>query len=206
MRRGRQGVGRGFTLLEMMVSIAILSLLLSLAVGPYNLYRSRQEANQCAQGLAAVLKQTATYALRNESYAYFHILSATTYEIRVQRMLPGPDGVIGTSDDTYAYEPMRGGGSEANPTGFDISVETPRARLSPVGAYIAFGPKGWLNEAQVASDTYGYTHGGNAVQTETLGAASYTYYSLTVSSGSGKGQTYNILVYKNGRVKVVLVP
>lgn len=202
MRRGRRGVGRGFSLLEMMVSIAILSILLSMAAGPYNQYRSRQEANQCAQGLASVLKQTASYALRNESYAYFHILSPTTYEIRVQRMLPGPDGIIGTTDDTYAYEPMRGGGSEAAPTGFDISAETPRARLSPVGAYIAFGPKGWLNEVQVASDTYGYTHG-ITVATETLGAISYTYYPLTVSSGPSVGQTYTIRVYKNGRVKVI---
>jgi len=202
MRTGRRGGQRGFTLLEMMVSIGVLAILLTLAVGPYNDYRTRQEANQCAQGLAAVFKQTATYALRNESYAYFHILSSSTYEIRVQRNLPGADGVIGTSDDTYAYEALRGGGTEGAPTGFDVSLETPRARLSPVGAYIAFGPKGWLNEAQVGSDTYGYTHG-VSVQTETLNSVSYTYYPITVSSGSKPGMTYTIRVYKNGRVKVI---
>jgi prepilin-type N-terminal cleavage/methylation domain-containing protein len=67
-RRARQIGGKGFTLIELMISIAIIGILAAIAVGLFSGFAKRAKQSEAKELLSAIYTSEATYFAESNAY------------------------------------------------------------------------------------------------------------------------------------------
>ena len=142
MKAKRQANRRsgGFTLIELMITVALIGILSATAISGFRLYQLRSKRSEAAANLAA---------LRTTQLAYFHeaggfVPAPSSPGIAV----PGPDKQNWTA---VGFSPIPGAGFDLigwqpeGPTYYDYDTNA------------AFGPNGWAFTAAAYGDTDGDT-------------------------------------------------
>jgi prepilin-type N-terminal cleavage/methylation domain-containing protein len=174
---------RGFTLLELMVSISILMAAFVILLPRWNTIYSTQMCNQAAQQMASDIRRMSTESLKGETYCY---LATTPTGYIVYRIPSTYSSVVNN------WTILKN---------LDFKREFGRVSFSFGGnTAILIGPKGW----PVAAGSEPAVLGGAANVTASLQTTDGKgqYYKFTCSAGTGI-QTYTVKLYTNGRVVVV---
>jgi type IV pilus assembly protein PilE len=82
--------GRGFTLIELMITVAILGILAGIAYPSYESYMRRSKRSEAQQLLAAIANREAQYLL--DSRMYTNIIGATGLNANTERWTCTPSG------------------------------------------------------------------------------------------------------------------
>ena len=184
-RHHRRLQQRGFTLIELFISISILLFISVLILPQWSGYRAKQDANQVAQEIAGTLKQLSANAARYETCYFISLNSTSGYT-------------------TYTGTQTYGGSYAASVSKVrDWSREYGRARItnpSSGSGRITYGPRGWVVDATTipaAASAFPTT------LSSTADFANGPYYTITVSSDSNDAsKTFSVIAYLNGTVKV----
>jgi len=182
---------RGFSLVEVIISIALLSIIMALVLPPFTNYRTQQFAGQAAEELAADCRRMSAEALRREGYFYVKIVNSTNYELW--------DGTETTRTGAVVLR------YKARQTMADYGAVT----ITPVGgsvtdAKLVFGEKGWVRDSTASAEPRTNIQKQTETVTSSGGNFTASYWGFTVTSAPGVAKyTYEVRVYENGRVKVV---
>jgi len=141
MRQANRRSG-GFTLIELMITVALIGILSATAIASFRLYQLRSKRSEAAVNLAA---------LRTVQLAYFH--EAGGYVLAA----PSPGLAGHPSQDKANW--MAGGGtfpSDPPGLGFDLIGWRPEGpTYYDYDSNAAFGPNGWAFTAAAYGDTDG---------------------------------------------------
>lgn len=181
---------RGFTLIELVVSFAILMITFMLVIPQFNRMRTQQQCNQAAQQMFGDIRRGAAEALKGETYVVVDV-SSTGYSIAK---------VPVTNLGAYSFSSTAPYGTLIRSVSF--ATDFPRATISNgASTRILLGPKGWPvasgSEPSGASSAGVGTTSGILQATDGKGQ----FYRFTVYAG-GTIPTYTVKVYTNGRVFV----
>lgn len=174
-RARRQG---GWSLIELVISIAILAILFATALPPWTRYRTRQYANQAAQMLAADCRHASAEALRREGPVAI-IIATNEWQIYNEDATPGKNPVLMLKDQV----------STGNLGNASISGHGG-------GNLLVFGASGWVQ-------TSGSPATNLMAQSEVVSGNTYNYYQIDVSTGDSGEYQYIVKVYLNGSVVVL---
>ena len=137
---------RGFTLVELMVTVAIVSILLSIAVPSYSLYMKQSRRSEAESALMDIAQREQTYLLDQRAYAG-SLAALGNYA------LPADVQAYFTPSFCQAAPPAACTALPASPLVFWV-VLTPTAGTAQVGDYtLAIDNTG----AKVAVDSSGHT-------------------------------------------------
>lgn len=192
---------RGFTLLELVVSFAILMITFTLVVPQFNRMRSQQQCNQAAHQMFGDIRRGAAEALKGETYVVVDVSSDGYVIARVPVTSTGYSwsalaACLNTnnwSTDTSAVKMLL--------KRVYFKYDFPRASVSSgASTRILLGPKGWP-VASGSQPTEATTAGVSTTAPLQATDGKGQYYRFTVSAGTGI-PTYTVKVYTNGRVFV----
>lgn len=180
----------GFTMLEMIVSFAILMVAFTILLPQWNRLRSSQECSQAAQQLSADIRRGASEALKLESYVVLDVTSVG-YSVAI---------VPVTSAGNYSFASSWPYGTLIKRVNF--RSDFPRCTIgNGASTRVLLGPKGWPVAA--GSEPASATSAGVGTSSGILQAADSKgqFYRFTCTPG-GNLTTYTVKLYTNGRVFV----
>ena len=130
MKNMKRNVQKGFTLIELMIVIAIVAILVALAVPAYQDYTIRAKVSECING-AAPLKL---------AVAEFRMTDGVNWPTSAQA---GVDGTAGTSNECVAWTYAGGTGAITVQANASVGVSGIIAILTPTAPTAANGIINW---------------------------------------------------------------
>lgn len=180
---------RGFTMLELMISIAILSVVFIVAIPPYQKLQSEQMCNNAAQIMASDVRRAIAEALRSESATVLDTGgNGTSYTISI---------IPQTTSGNYIWTPSSSWKSYISR---NLQTDYGRTTMTGGGTRMVFGPKGWPIANGDVTFAPASVQTSNALQADS-GNGKGAFYQYQFSAGAGLS-TFTVKIYTNGRVLV----
>jgi len=109
---------RGFTLIELMITVVIVAILAGIAYPSYQSYMARSRRSEAQQLLAAVANREAQYLL--DSRMYTEVIGATGLNANTERWTCTPSGAPTTCSNAY-YDITIDADNTATPPEFTVT-------------------------------------------------------------------------------------
>lgn len=129
--------GRGFTLIELMITVAIVAILAAIAYPSYEGYLKRSRRSEAQQLLAAIANREAQYLL--DSRMYTNVIGATGLNANTERWTCAPSGAP----------------TSCSNTGYDVAVTVDNAATPPVFTATATAKGPQLPDGNLSIDQAG---------------------------------------------------
>lgn len=199
----RHRAGRGFTLIEVMVSLAIMTILMMLILPSYSHFESGRMANNCAQELAATLRRAESSAIHNECYYELLITDSQHYSVYnnlLQSVFSSTTGALPLNSTPIASANLL---TSYGRVQMQVNASFPATLgIAPNGWTI--GPHGWPAKSGDPATTTLTEQQMNV----TMNGQSQTvyYYDIVCNAGgtsTGNGLSYTVRVFENGHIQIL---
>lgn len=128
---------KGFTLIELMITVAVVAILASIAYPSFEGYLKRSRRSEAQQLLAAIANREAQYLL--DSRMYTNVIGATGLNANTERWTCTPGAAPTTCSNTY----------------YDVTITIDNAATPPTFAAIAAAKSNQVSDGTLTIDQAG---------------------------------------------------